>query len=183
MVGDLIDISSRLDAHRLELLREPVDVVALVRDASERMSLATSGRRFEVCAGDDLPSAEADPHLIAQAIENLLTNAIQYGRPGTPVVVHVACDEGEIVVAVTNEGDPIPKDELSRLFQRFRRTPSARLEGIEGAGLGLYVTRALVEAHGGHVSVESSPAGVTTFRFTLPVASTTADRGVTPSGR
>ena len=59
---------------------------------------------------------------------------------------------------------------MTRIFERFQRTEQARLEGIEGIGLGLYITRAIVEAHGGHITVDSTPAGVTSFRFTLPAA-------------
>ena len=77
---------------------------------------------------------------------------------------------GEIAVAVTNEGSPLAPEELSGLFERFQRTASAKLQGIQGIGLGLYITRSLVEAHGGRITAESTPAGRTTFRFTLPMA-------------
>ncbi len=104
-------------------------------------------------------------------MENLLTNAVKYGTAGTPVVVAVerADDEsGAIAVAVTNDGRELAPEDLARLFQRFQRTSSARLQGIHGTGLGLYITRSLVEAHGGRIAAESSPAGKITFRFTLP---------------
>jgi len=71
---------------------------------------------------------------------------------------------------VTNTGRALSVEELARIFERFHRTDSAKLEGIQGAGLGLYITRSLVEAHGGRIAAESTAEGVTTFRFTLPVA-------------
>jgi signal transduction histidine kinase len=75
-----------------------------------------------------------------------------------------------VAVSVTNEGRALGPDELSRLFQRFQRAPSAKLLGIAGTGLGLYITRSLIEAHGGHISADCTPGGTMTFRFTLPVA-------------
>jgi PAS domain S-box-containing protein len=169
MVGDLMDLS-RLEARRLELVRQRVDVPALVSACIERMSPQAPDRPLEMHVQDEVPDADADPDRIAQVMENLLVNAIKYGKGGTPILVNVSRDDGEVAVAVSNEGRPLTAEELSRIFGRFQRTPSARLEGIEGVGLGLYITRSLVEAHGGRITVESTPAGVTTFRFTLPAA-------------
>jgi signal transduction histidine kinase len=107
-------------------------------------------------------------------MENLLTNAVKYGTGGTPIVVAVEHTTSEIAVAVTNEGQELAPAELSRLFQRFQRAPSAKLKGIDGTGLGLYITRSLVEAHGGHIAAESTPPGRITFRFTLPAAGSAA---------
>ncbi len=76
----------------------------------------------------------------------------------------------KIAVAVTNHGKPLTPDELPRLFERFHRTAGARQGPVKGAGLGLYITRALVEAHGGCITAESTATGLTTFRFTLPLA-------------
>jgi signal transduction histidine kinase len=107
-------------------------------------------------------------------MENLLTNAVKYGTGGTPIVVAVERASSEIAVAVTNDGRELAPEELARLFQRFQRTSSAKLQGIKGTGLGLYITRSLVEAHGGHIAAESSPPGRITFRFTLPAARSAA---------
>jgi PAS domain S-box-containing protein len=167
MVGDLMDLS-RLDAHRLELVRQRVDVPALVRAVAERVALQTPDRAFDVSILGQVPNVDADPDRIAQVMENLLTNAVKYGKGGTTILTTVSCEDGDVVVAVTNEGRPLTAEELSRIFDRFHRTASAKLEGIQGVGLGLYITRSLVEAHGGRITAESTPAGQTTFRFTLP---------------
>jgi PAS domain S-box-containing protein len=172
MVGDLMDLS-RLEASRLELVRQRVDVPALVRAAAERAELENPDRKFEIRVPGDVPEADADPDRIAQVLENLVTNAVKYGTPGTSVVVRVAREDGEVAVAIANEGRTLTADEIAHLFERFHRTASAKLEGIRGAGLGLYIARSLVEAHGGRIAAESTPAGVTTFRFTLPIASAT----------
>jgi PAS domain S-box-containing protein len=171
MVGDLMDLS-RLDAHRLELVRQSVDVPALVSAVVERVALQAQGRAFDVSIPGPVPDVDADPDRIAQVMENLLTNAVKYGKGGTRIITSVSREDGEVAVAVTNEGRPLTAEELSRIFERFHRTASAKLEGIQGVGLGLYITRSLVEAHGGRITADSTPAGVTRFRFTLPVART-----------
>ena len=167
MVGDLMDLS-RLDAHRLELVRQWVDVPALVSAVAERVALQAPDRAFDVSILAQVPDVEADPDRIAQVLENLLTNAVKYGKGGTTITTSVSWEDGEVAVAVTNEGRPLTAEELSLIFERFHRTASAKLEGIQGVGLGLYITRSLVEAHGGRITAESTPAGQTTFRFTLP---------------
>jgi signal transduction histidine kinase len=136
----------------------------------ERMALQAPDRPFDVTAQDDAPKADADPDRIAQVMENLLTNAVKYGSSETPIVVGVTHENHDIAVAVTNQGKALAPEELPRLFERFHRTEGAKQGAAKGAGLGLYITRALVEAHGGHITAESTPTGRTTFRFTLPVA-------------
>jgi PAS domain S-box-containing protein len=170
MVGDLMDLS-RLEASRLELVRQFVDVPALVRACVERAALGQPGRAARVRVDGDIPEADADPDRIAQVMENLLCNAVKYGRGDTPIFVDVArAVGGEIAVSVTNEGRALDPEELSRLFQRFQRTSSAKLQGIAGTGLGLYITRSLVEAHGGRITAECTAKGTMTFQFTLPAA-------------
>ena len=117
-----------------------------------------------------LRDVDADPYRAAQVVENLLTNAMKYGDPSAPIVVDVEGDDAFVTVSVTNSGKGIAADQLAQLFQRFHRTDEARGSKIEGTGLGLYIVRELVEAHGGSVSVESTPGAATTFRFSLPVA-------------
>jgi signal transduction histidine kinase len=170
MVDDLMDLS-RLDARRLELMRRKVDLPALVRASVERMALEAPGRPFDVRVDGDVPEVDADPDRVAQVMENLLTNAVKYGTSGTPIVVAVERESSDIAVAVTNDGVGLAPEEFAVLFQRFQRTSSARLKGIGGTGLGLYITRSLVEAHGGHIAAQTSEPGRITFRFTLPVDS------------
>jgi PAS domain S-box-containing protein len=168
MVADLMDFSS-LDARRLELVRRPVDVTAVVRGSVELMALQAPDRPFDVTAPEEALKADADPDRIAQVMENLLTNAVKYGTSKSPIVVGITHEDHDIAVAVTNEGKALAPEELPRLFERFHRTEGAKQGAAKGAGLGLYITRALVEAHGGRITAESTPAGRTTFRFTLPV--------------
>jgi len=91
-----------------------------------------------------------------------------YGADHSPVVIRVASGEAGPDISVTNEGSGISERELPYLFQRFHRTEQARQSGVKGIGLGLYITRALVEAHGGKITVDSVPGDTTTFRIHLP---------------
>lgn len=103
-------------------------------------------------------------------MQNLLGNAIKYGDKSAPIEIGVvACAEG-LEVTITNEGEGIAPESLPRLFQRFQRATDGKLAEVKGVGLGLYITRELVEAQGGRITAESTPEGRTTFRFTLPLA-------------
>jgi signal transduction histidine kinase len=167
MVGDLMDLS-RLEARRLELQRQPTDVPATVRASVERVAQSAPDRRFDVVVHGEIPPVPADADRVAQIVENLLSNAVKYGAAGTPIRIDEERGQGELSVAVTNIGEGIPPEQVPQLFQRFRRTEGAKAAKIKGTGLGLYITRELVEAHGGQITVESTPGSTTTFRFTLP---------------
>jgi PAS domain S-box-containing protein len=175
MIQDLLDLS-RLDARQLSLSREPLDPEGAVRASVATAALAAPDRRFEVRILAELPRIDADRDRLAQVLDNLLGNAVKYGAAGTPVVVELGADAGEVTISVTNLGQGIAPEELPHLFQRFHRTAEARRSGVKGIGLGLYITRALVEAHGGRIAVESAPGGATTFRVRLPCAAAAATR-------
>ncbi|MDI1431477.1 PAS domain S-box protein [Polyangium sorediatum] len=164
MIGDLLDLS-RIEARRLSLVRAPTDVSALLahvieaNEARERVTLSIRG---------ELPAVSIDAQRIEQVVENLLSNAFKYGAPGTPIEISAQARGGEVVVAVRNQGPGITAEDMRALFERFQR---GRAHGgaIKGLGLGLYIVRGLVEAHGGRVVAESVPGETTTFSFSLPV--------------
>jgi len=126
------------------------------------------GPRLKVEVQGPLPPVRADRQRLAQVLENLVTNAVKYGDPARPIVVTVRGAGDWLEVAVTNWGPGIPPEEVPHLFERFRRGRGVR--GVQGVGLGLYITRRLVELHGGRIWVESTPGESTTFTFTLPAA-------------
>jgi signal transduction histidine kinase len=170
MIQDLSDLS-QLDIRRVSLSREPVDIGALVRASASRLALEAPDREPRVCVADDLPMIRLDADRIAQVLDNLTSNAVKYGRPDAPIVLDVRASDHEIIVSVTSQGPTIPPDELAHVFDRFHRTRDVRRGRVQGLGLGLYIVRGLVEAHGGRVSAESTPDGLTTFRFALPIGS------------
>ncbi|WP_232380018.1 sensor histidine kinase [Polyangium fumosum] len=169
LIGDLLD-TTRIDAKQLELALEPTDLPLLVRGAVERASL---GGRGEIVIVGQIPRVLVDPTRIEQVLGNLLSNAVNYGAADTPIRVWVEGTEEGARISVHNRGTRIPAEDIPRLFQRFRRLHKGPVLGV---GLGLYVCRGIVEAHGGRIWVESDDAG-TTFRFSLPRAEIEAARG------
>ena len=97
-----------------------------------------------------------------------MSNAVKYGDPKSGIHVHVAQVGDAVRFGVVNRGKGIAKDELPRIFTRFGRTEGTHASGVSGLGLGLYIARGLVEAHGGHMWAESVPGETTTFNFSLP---------------
>ncbi len=168
MISDLFDFS-RLEAGRLSVRQRAADAVGLARAVIEEQHVATD-RPVLFEAHGDLPQAWIDPDRYQQILANLITNAMRYGAPGLPIRVDLARSGDMLETAVTNEGPGIPAEEQPRLFDRFYRTASARADRRGGMGLGLYICKGLVDAHGGRIWVESTESGPTTFRFTVPLA-------------
>jgi PAS domain S-box-containing protein len=164
LLGDLLDVS-RLEAGRLELKRQEVDVVALATDAVMRLRLDVEQHTLEVAFPYGFPKVTADPNRIEQVLMNLVENAIKYSSPGRITVSGV--DEGDSVrVRVIDEGEGIPADHLPHIFTKFYRRGSG--ERRSGTGLGLYICKGIIDAHGGELSVEKSDETGTVFAFTLP---------------
>jgi len=180
MVSDLLD-ASRIEARRLSVNAGPVDLPPLVAEVIPLVP-GLEGRCRTRLAPDAL-HVWADAERVVQVLGNLLSNALKYGDPDTPVEL---CAEraGEMVrISVTNEGPGIAPDELPRLFSRFARTRSAQSGPATGLGLGLYICRGLVEAHGGELWAESIPGQQTHFRFTLRAAAERDSRAHAPMRR
>jgi signal transduction histidine kinase len=167
MVNDLMD-ASQLETSRMRITLDRLDlgelvraIVAQVPDAAPRTVIRTpiDNRLF----------VKGDAQRLEQVVTNLLSNALKYGTPGTQIVVDVRDAGGHAEVLVTNRGQGIPGDELPFLFERYFRSRAARTSATKGSGLGLYIAKGLVEAHGGHIWAESTPAETTTFHFTVPL--------------
>lgn len=162
LIGELLDIS-RIEAGRLTLRRQNVDLVSLAEQVIAKVSLAY-GELRAVVDFVDVPEVYADPDKIEQVLTNLVENGAKYGNPtGIEVRGHVVDDV--VTVEVTDHGDGIPEQDIPRLFDKFFRRDHGR---PDGTGLGLWISRGLVEAHGGELSVDSEVGSYATFRFTLP---------------
>jgi PAS domain S-box-containing protein len=165
MIADLLDVT-RVEARRLSVRLEPVSLGPLVAESIAALPEAAGRARTEIAPEASVACVDADRFL--QVMSNLLSNAYKYGKPGAPVEVRVARSGEMVQVSVTNEGPGIPADELPMLFRRFGRTRASRKNHVPGLGLGLYMSRGIVEAHGGKLWAESTPGDKTYFRFTLP---------------
>ncbi|MEE1929136.1 ATP-binding protein [Streptomyces sp. TRM 70351] len=168
LIAELLDIS-RIDSGRLELRKQPVDVAAAVRRHVEaHVAAGEPAGRFRSGIASPLPPLWADPDKIDQVLGNLLENAVRHGE-GT-VTIEVAPAEPTrtvpegTTVTVSDEGPGIPEESMSRVFTRFWRGSKRG-----GTGLGLYIVKGIVEAHGGVITVGRSAAGGARFQFTLPV--------------
>ena len=168
MIQDLVD-AARQEAGLLKLEREPVDLPAAVRGVLERLAPGLDSARIRVVAPAGLPPVWADPNRLERILTNLLSNALKYSAPASEVTVTLSQRNGEVITSITDRGPGIPPEELPHLFERYYRGPAARAEP-EGLGLGLYITRQLVEAHGGRIWAESQVGVGSTFSFSLPIA-------------
>jgi len=168
MVDDLLDMSL-LDARRLRLEQHWTDLRSIVDESVKQLS-HLAGTRVNVREAGPPASCFIDPMRIGQVLGNLISNAVKYGDPDAPIDVCLDRTDGEVRIAVTNQGPGIAPDEMPRLFDRFARSRAMRGSGVTGLGLGLYIARGIVEAHGGRLWAESVPGKTTTFYVDLPVS-------------
>ena len=172
MIGDLSDTSS-IAAHQLSVACDDIDLTAVAHAVVDALRPASGGPTLRVVAAEPHLRAWADADRIHQVLGNLVSNALKYGDPGGEIVVEVVRREREREVIVTNTGPEISQDDLARLFDRFMRTREARASKQPGLGLGLYISKGLIEAHGGRMWAEST-RGRTSVHFTVPEATAKA---------
>lgn len=167
MMEDLLD-TARIEAGQLGLHLEVHDLVGLVREAVALHEGVSPLHPLVLQQTEEAPlPVRCDSTRIAQVLNNLLSNAIKYSPQGGQVRVDLSSTPEAVWVAVTDSGVGIPAEERESIFEPFRR--SSNTQGtIPGVGLGLAVARRIVEAHGGHIEVQSQLGAGTTFRFTLP---------------
>ncbi len=167
LVDDLRDVV-RLESRRLDLTRSEVDLVALARRSVEQTRALATGHTLRA----DLPDRPLigwwDGDRLAQVMQNLLSNAIKYSPDGGEIVLRVEDRGYEARVSVSDQGIGIIPEALPRLFGPFYRAEGALTLGVQGLGLGLYITKALIEAHDGAIWVDSEAGKGSTFIFTLP---------------
>ncbi len=166
-------------ADQLELHRAPCDLAALVREQVAAQRVAAPDRTINLqTPADGAPvPVEADADRVGQVVANYLTNALKYAPPERPIDVSVGVRRGWARVAVRDRGAGIPEAERGRVWELFHRAPGIEAHGgtagsLQGGslGLGLYICKAIVEAHGGRVGVASAVGEGSTFWFTLPLA-------------
>jgi signal transduction histidine kinase len=162
LITELLDVS-RIDAGRLEMRKQVVDLPKAIRKAVDgHVAAGEKPTRFDVQVLGELPEMWVDPDKFQQVVGNLVENALRHGE-GTVTVTVGPYEEGA-VVTVSDEGEGVPENLAPRVFARFWRGGDRR----GGTGLGLYIVKGLIEAHGGSVSVGRGPAGGAEFRFVLP---------------
>ena len=165
LTEDLLDIG-RISAGELALQKAPTDLAAVVRDVAERLdeSAARTGARLEIESSGPV-IGDWDRSRLDQVVTNLLTNAVKFGA-GHPILIRIHRDNGAAELTVSDRGIGIRPEDRDRIFERFERAVSSR--SYSGIGLGLWIARQLVTAHGGTIDVESEPGRGATFRVRLP---------------
>jgi PAS domain S-box-containing protein len=164
MINDLLDFARSRLGGAMPIERRPVDLADIAQQVIEELTLANPSRIIQLttfwnCRG------EWDPDRLAQVLSNLVGNALQHSRENSPVRVELDGDASSVVLEVRNEGIPIPPEVLPVIFEPYRRGISLSATG--GVGLGLYIVKQIVSAHGGTVEVRSAETG-TTFAVRLP---------------
>jgi PAS domain S-box-containing protein len=178
LIADLMDLAS-IEAGRLSIQRRRLDPVITIGQAVNLFEAAALEREVRLESGglDHLPTLEADPARLLQVLGNLIGNAIRFTGPGGTITVGATIDGSEVVFGVRDSGSGIAPDHLPRVFDRRWQ---AERPNAGGTGLGLFIARGIVEAHGGRISVESPPGQGAFFRFTIPLAAEEGAAGSPP---
>lgn len=172
LVGDLLDVS-RIQSDRLEIRAAPVDLTQVVRQAVEEQRELFPNRVITLTTPEDrMAPVTADAERVAQVVINYLTNALKYSPAARPVEVTVQMDERQARVSVRDHGPGIPPEEQHHLWERFYQASGVAVQhgSSVGLGLGLYISKTIIERHGGQVGIDSAAGEGATFWFTLPLA-------------
>jgi two-component system sensor histidine kinase KdpD len=157
----------RIEAGKLRPQKEPAAISGLIRRVVERLEPQLAAHPVTLAIPAGLPLVPVDVVEIDEVLSNLLENAATYTPPGTPIRISTWQTEAALGVQVADAGPGIPAAHLPHLFDRYYRVHAGP---TGGTGLGLAIAKGIVEAHGGHIAVESRPGHGTTFTFTLPLA-------------
>jgi signal transduction histidine kinase len=161
--------ASRATGGELPLRVVRIEPAELLRSAAARFESAHPDRSLDLKIEEPLPAMRGDAGLLRRVLENLLDNAEKYSDDGTPITLRVVARSGALSVDVQDRGIGVEARDLPRLFTPFFRTDRSRARGTGGVGLGLTLSRRIVEAHGGKIAVESAPGAGTTFHLEIPL--------------
>lgn len=174
LVNDLRDLAS-IESGALTLERHPCDLSALCQQEVEVQQMLMPGRTIELVVPPEPILTDVDEQRVGQVIANFLSNALKYSPIDRPVTLTLRAGGMAVHLAVQDQGPGIPAGELDHIWEKFHRVEGIKAHGgTQSLGLGLYICRAIVEQHGGHIGVESTVGVGSTFWFTLPVAPTSA---------
>ncbi len=176
LVDDLLDVS-RSQAGQLELIPGPCDLREIVHEALQEQQKMWPGRAINLDMDEEtaLP-LEADADRVSQVISNYVINALKYSETARPVLVKVRCKEQQVYLTVRDEGPGLPEEEQERIWEQFHRAPGIEIRSSShlsqaGLGLGLYISKSIIEGQQGEVGVQSTPGAGSTFWFRLPLRS------------
>jgi signal transduction histidine kinase len=169
LIEDLLDVTRLEGGKQLPIDPAPLDIESLFEETYElfKSQAVTGSITLQCRVPKDVPPVYADRHRVLQVLSNLIGNAMKFTPPGGMITCRAESDDGKVLIAVTDTGPGIPRENLGDIFNPYWQAKrTARL----GAGLGLPIAKGIVESHGGRIWVESEPGNGTKFFFTLPVA-------------
>ena len=171
LVNDLLDVA-KIESGKLELDTAPTDLAALLEKNAAMNNLLASRKNIAVAAhvNGAIPMVSVDSAKIEQTMNNLISNAIKFSKPGTNVSVELTSGEGEVIIAVKDQGPGIPEEELGKLFQPFGRISVKSTAGEQSTGLGLAIVKKIISGHNGRIWVESKSGEGSTFFISLPAS-------------
>ncbi len=167
LVSEAVEMA-QLDAQQVQMHFEPVDLRAIVNAARKSYSWVEEQHELQVDVADNL-HARADAAMMEKVISNLLENAAKYSKPGSPITISAEETNDTVLLSIADQGTGIEPSELALIFERFYRGRSQAL-GTSGTGMGLAISRAIVDAHGGSIGVTSQPGRGSVFTLTMPKA-------------
>lgn len=169
LIENLLD-ASRAQAGNFKLTPVELDIDDLVVRVAKKFEAQTQSHKVIADIASDMPLVFADEARITQVLSNLISNAVKYSPPGSEIRITGRATPNEVIITVADQGMGVPPEERSKIFERFYRSESAIRRGTPGAGLGLYLSKAIVEAHGGRIWVEGNDDGRpgSRFSFSLP---------------
>jgi PAS domain S-box-containing protein len=167
LISELLDVS-RIETNRLQIHLQPIRWVEFIERRASAFRVQNPGRKIRFASDAEETIVDADPDRMRQVIDNLLSNAIKYSPDGTEIEVIARPCKDAIETSVIDRGIGIPRDEIPQLFERFHRARNVSSRYYGGLGLGLYIARAIVEAHNGAITVESDEGKGSSFTVRLP---------------
>jgi signal transduction histidine kinase len=176
LVDDLLDLS-RLERGRFELRLGPTSLRSLIMHSAREIQFAASrkGIHLETHIPTELPPVRGDANRLEQVIVNLLDNAVKFTGAGGMVRVEALAADDEVLVNVIDSGSGIPGEALDKLFTRFYQADGSTTRRSGGTGLGLFISRQIVEAHGGQIWAKSELGKGSIFSFTVPLSANQAE--------
>ncbi|HYN89669.1 MAG TPA: GAF domain-containing protein [Ardenticatenaceae bacterium] len=167
LIDDVLDLS-RLNTRRFDLQLAPLGLEALVRRVAEEFALQAERHQIEVHVSGELGPIEADAHRVEQVLTNVIGNAVKYSAAGGPIRIDLEGSEAQVHLTISDQGVGIAPEHLGYIFEPFYRVDTSMTRSVYGTGLGLTISRGIVEAHGGTIEVNSSLGEGTSVHIRLP---------------
>lgn len=168
LISELLDVS-RIETNRLQVDRQPIRWLEFLERRCGAFRVQNPARRISFDASVPETTMDVDPDRMRQVVDNLLSNAIKYSPEGSDIELYTCVDDGHMLTSFIDNGIGIPRDEIPKLFERFHRARNVSSRYYGGLGLGLYIAKAIVEAHDGSITIESEEGRGAKFTIRLPL--------------